>query len=77
MTDNISRQTLFVLVVLTLIISFVGTWTVLSQINSGLTMQSPAPKQTSTGKVQLEVRQPSIPSQTTGQVIFTIQNQKP
>lgn len=77
MTDDISRKTLFVLVVLTLVISFVGTWTVLSQISSGSAVQQPLPEQASSGKVQLEITPPSVPSQTTGQVIFNIQNQKP
>jgi len=72
MTADVSRNTLFVLVVLTLVIALLGTWTVLVQINGGQAVSAPRGSQAS-GQVQLQIRPPPAHTETTGQVVFNIQ----
>jgi hypothetical protein len=74
MENDISRNTIFVLVVLTLLISILGTWTVLTQLNNTpMPQQYPAQGQTS-GHVSFALAPPAQPSssQATGHVAFTI-----
>jgi len=72
--QGISQNTIVVLVVLTLLISILGTWTVLSQINASAAPQSVS-HNTGSGKVSLSIEQPAPPQvdSTTGHVVFEIQ----
>jgi len=74
--NDISRNTIFVLVALTLLISVLGTWTVLTQINAGPT---PAPNmpQAASGHVQLTIINPNekpqpVSTAATGRVVFDV-----
>ncbi len=73
MADDISKQTVFVLVVLTLLISILGTWTVLSQMPQGVVAPVGEGRETS-GTVSLRINPPvgGEPESATGQVIFKI-----
>lgn len=69
---DLSKTTLVVLVLLTLVISVVGTWSVLNEVN-GLQLQSRSqgPSQAS-AQVGLTIAQPAEPVVTTGKVTFNI-----
>jgi hypothetical protein len=72
---DISKTTLAVLVILTLMISIIGTWTVLNEI-SAVKLYAKAPS-SSSGVVKLNVLPPpgSVPAQassTTGMVVMNI-----
>lgn len=75
MVEDISRNTIYVLVVLTLLISVLGTWTVLSHVQGG-----PAPiisdsgTGSDSGKVSFAIAKMPEPKQdlTTGEVVFQI-----
>lgn len=74
MNEDISKNTLLVLVVLTIIVSLLGTWTV---INEATKVQGQPVGQTvdsTTGKVSVDVIAPVEPVTTTGQVVINIIN---
>lgn len=75
MTEDISRQTIFVLVVLTLLVSVLGTWTVLSHVDAGQTVQSNNIDRVDSGKAVLGIEGPPVRQQNlaSGQVVFGIQ----
>jgi hypothetical protein len=73
---DLSRNVIFVLVILTLLISVLGTWAVLSQVNAG---QSAVPKPGSDhAQVSFVIQDPNAPvpppavSQTLGRVVLEI-----
>jgi len=72
MATDISKNTLFVLVILTLIVSVLGTWTVLNNLNAP-SVASQASSET--GQVQLVVAPPQTANDATGQVVFNIEPQ--
>jgi len=61
MENDISRNTIFVLVILTLLISILGTWTVLSQITSGPAPQQPPHVASQSGEVSFTLQAPPQP----------------
>ncbi|MBU1030830.1 MAG: hypothetical protein ABIC91_07075 [Nanoarchaeota archaeon] len=75
MVEDISKSTIIVLVVLTVVISALGTWTVLSEVDKMESANSPAVKSSQTdmigqGKVSLtNIDSTKVPV-TTGKVIF-------
>ena len=75
MKEDISKNTLLVLVVLTIIISLLGTWTVISEASKVRTGEiTPINDQTSTsGKVSINIYQPEQPVGATGQVTLNIE----
>ena len=69
MAENISKNTIIILVVLTVIISLLGTWTVINEVNN---VKTTAPTQSSSsGQIKLTINTPPEPVQTTGQVVLT------
>jgi hypothetical protein len=72
---DISKNTILVLVVLTIAISLLGFWTVMSELsnlgNAQLTSEIPEPTPTGEGKVQISIVEPPH-STTTGQVTIDI-----
>ena len=73
MDEDISRNTIFVLVILTLLISAVGTWTVLMQINTN-NPAAPATVHATSGQVSFTISPPAKPASAgaTGQVAFEL-----
>ncbi len=69
---DVSRTTIFVLVILTLLISILGTWTVLSQLNAATPVA--ADRTTASGQVSFEITPPPVTAAATGQVAFEIKN---
>ena len=78
MNEDISKNTLLVLVVLTIIISLLGTWTVINEATklstSGAATRPVQSVDSTVGKVSIDIEKPIEPVQTTGQVILTITN---
>ncbi len=76
MVEDLSRNTVFVLVILTLLISILGTWTVLSQVNAGPAAVSAPPAGGGSGHVSLTIGNPQpVVSGTTGHVVLAINHQ--
>ncbi len=77
MEGDISRNTIFVLVILTLLISVLGTWTVLSQINAGPAQPPAQEHPVSSGQVGFTLVAPPGPpmGDATGHVAFEIRKQ--
>lgn len=74
MEEDISKNTLLVLVVLTVVISLLGTWTVINEAGK-VRMQGPVhATDTTTGKVSVNVQALPDPVSTTGQVVLNIVN---
>ncbi len=77
MDDDISKNTVLVLVVLTIVISLLGTWTVINEAskfraqNSGGSAVSPSGG-TAHGKVSITITRPPEPVSTTGKVVLNI-----
>jgi hypothetical protein len=75
MSEDISKNTLLILVVLTIIISLLGTWTVIneaSNVNKVTYDIDNSGKSSTTAKVALDVQSKPTPAQTTGKVILNI-----
>ena len=71
MVEDVSRTTIFVLVVLTLLISVLGTWTVVNQLSfAPVSRVAPAPP--ASGEVGFTVQRPPPPVTATGKVVFRI-----
>jgi len=70
---DLSKTTLVVLVLLTLVISVIGTWSVLNEVNSVKATQEAAG--TKTAEVSLNLVAPAQPSKATGQVVFNLEKQ--
>lgn len=72
MEEDISRNTLFVLVILTLVISILGTWTVLSHVDNPPMPVNRGPSDNA--EVRMEITQPpeQVVTPTTGQVTFSV-----
>ena len=73
MTEDISKNTLLVLVVLTIVVSLLGTWTVINEaskvrVAEGMADDNPS----STGKVSISVKEAPEPVGATGQVVLNI-----
>ena len=74
MTEDISKNTLLVLVVLTIVVSLLGTWTVINEagkVRVDQSVPSSPTEDTATGKVSLTITPPQEVS-ATGQVVLTI-----
>jgi hypothetical protein len=70
---DVSRTTIFVLVILTLLISILGTWTVLSQLNAATPVA--ADHATASGKVSFTITPPpQTDAIASGKVTFAIKN---
>jgi len=72
MSEDLSKKTITVLVVLTLLISGLGTWAVISEINN---VNVPVQEgRSGSGQVSLNIVSPTEPVQNsaTGQVVFEI-----
>ncbi len=74
MSEDISKNTVLVLVVLTIVISLLGTWTVISEATQlkvgGNSVESPSgPAQ---GKVSITITEAPKPVSTTGKVSLNI-----
>lgn len=67
--SDISKTTITILVLLTLMISVIGTWTVLNEVNNVKLSQKPS---STTGVVSLNIQQPSEPVPITGKVTLKI-----
>ncbi len=73
MNDDVSKKTLLVLVILTIVISLLGTWTVINEANqAGARTQQSESTSTTTGKVSISIERPPQPVSTTGKVILEI-----
>lgn len=73
MTEDLSKNTLLVLVVLTIIISLLGTWTVISE-SSKMASSSPFTpgNPEASGKVTIDIQPPVQNVAVVGQVILNI-----
>ncbi len=73
--DDLSRTTLFVLVILTLLVSILGTWTVLTQVDGGVA-PLPSTSSQSSGEVGFSITHARDPPSTeaTGRVAFGIRS---
>ncbi|MEM4638132.1 MAG: hypothetical protein QXK76_03880 [Candidatus Woesearchaeota archaeon] len=67
--NDISKTTITILVLITLMISVIGTWTVLNEVNNVKLTQKPS---STTGVVSLNIQQPSEPVPITGKVMLKI-----
>lgn len=73
MNEDISKNTLLVLVVLTIIVSLLGTWTVIHEATNVPVQNVPVQTEdAATGKVSVDIVAPPKPVAATGKVIFTI-----
>lgn len=76
MSEDISKNTLLVLVVLTIAISLLGTWTVISESGNFPTRTSGPVvnkgQSSTTGKVSINIAEPQEPVGVTGQVTLNI-----
>lgn len=72
MADDISRSTISVLVILTLLVSVLGTWTVLSRASQG--PELPPPPSVASGKasISIEGAQEPVLDAATGHAILEI-----
>ena len=76
MVEDLSRNTVFVLVILTLLISILGTWTVLSQVNAGPAAASAPSPGGGSGHVSLTIGKPQpVVGDVTGHVVLAINHQ--
>ncbi|MFP4524389.1 MAG: hypothetical protein ACLFO2_03715 [Candidatus Woesearchaeota archaeon] len=76
MTEDISKNTLLVLVVLTIVVSLLGTWTVINEASKVRVADEQADDNPSTtGKVSLSVKEAPEPVGATGQVVLNIINE--
>lgn len=66
MTEEISRKTLAVLVVLTVLISFLGTFTVINEVNNLKMASTPQGEPVSTGNIKLTIIAPPGESEDEG-----------
>lgn len=69
---DVSKTTITVLVLLTLMISVIGTWTVMNEVNSVKVVSQPS---SSSGKVSLNLQGASTPAEpvaASGKVVFGI-----
>lgn len=75
MDEDISKNTLVVLIALTVIISLLGSYSVLyeaSQLNTNQQNQASSTQ----GKVSLTIKQAPVPASTTGRVVLNIIDDK-
>ena len=78
MAEDISRNVLFLLVVLTVVFSLLGAWTVLSHVNAGQAPSVPQ-QRVSSGQVSLTIGSPQTSEMSdfaTGKVVFNIAQPK-
>ncbi len=68
MVKDISRNTIFVLVILTLIVTALGTWTVLNHIEAGSVPVAQS-HPVGSGEVQFVIGQPSTPASKAGEPV--------
>ncbi len=77
MESDISRNTIFVLVILTLLVSVLGTWTVLTHVEEGFAAPPIAQRtDRGSGEVQFAIVAPkegAVSEPATGRVVFEIQ----
>lgn len=74
MAEDISRNTIYVLVVLTLLISVLGTWTVLSQVNAPPSPSS-GPSNVAQANMEFKIVEPPksvVGEPVTGNAVFMI-----
>ncbi|MFH1589198.1 MAG: hypothetical protein ABIB43_01380 [archaeon] len=73
MEESISKNTILVLVVLTVVISLLGTWTVLNEVNNmDTTVPEDSTEGQGTGQVKLTILDPNEGVVgATGKVVFT------
>ena len=72
MAEDISKNTIIILVILTVVISVLGTWTVLNEVNNIKVVSSGQPdsgESHTSGKVTLTVTEPPV-NDATGKVIL-------
>jgi len=74
MSEQISKHTIAVLVILTVVVSFLGTWTVMNEVNKvkvdcSVSKSSPTEQYASSGKVTLNIIDPET---TRGRVTLDI-----
>lgn len=76
MVDDISNKTIVVLVILTVIISILGTLTVLSETSNikGISQQPAISKtsSSSSGQVSLTIKEPDVPVRSAGYVTLEV-----
>ena len=72
MNEDISKNTLLVLVVLTIIVSLLGTWTVINEATKVRAQPAGPAADATTGKVSGDVLPPPEPVSATGQVVIAI-----
>ena len=70
MSEEISKNTIIVLVILTVVISLLGTVTVLNEVNKVKPLTGSHDQPVVSGKVSLTITQPSGPVTTTGKVVL-------
>ncbi|MBC8500799.1 MAG: hypothetical protein ISS25_01970 [Nanoarchaeota archaeon] len=71
MKEDISKNTILVLVVLTVVISLLGTWTVINEVNNiKVTSPEVSREAQSSGKIMLTINPPDE-VETTGKVVLT------
>ena len=71
MTEDISKNTLLVLVVLTIVVSLLGTWTVINEASRVRVADDPVDEERpTTGKVSISVAEP--PEPVVGHVVLNI-----
>ncbi|MBN1275748.1 hypothetical protein JXA12_05685 [Candidatus Woesearchaeota archaeon] len=75
MNEDISKNTLLILVVLTIIVSLLGTWTVINEAGKVRADAAPAVvgEASTTGKVAIDVAAPPEPVSSTGRVVLNIE----
>jgi len=79
MTEDISKNTLLVLVVLTIVVSLLGTWTVIneaSKVRVGAAAETPAGERGQQAEVSLDISNPQVPPSATGQVTLNIEPER-
>ena len=77
MADDVSKNTVMILLVLTILVSILGTWTVLEGIvntRSAATQIQQAESNIASAQVSLTITEPPKPAAATGMVVFNIQN---
>ena len=69
MAEDISKNTIIILVVLTVVISLLGTWTVINEVNNIKTTNDG--ESTAGTQIKLTIEPPPVKITTTGQVVLT------
>lgn len=72
---DISKSIIILLVILTVVVSILGTWVILEEISQLQTAPVTAQDGTASGRVNIKIIEPGVPtSSSTGKVTFTVIN---